>query len=672
MRSVHRAFLSTGFAAACFFASAMAEAQTPQTSAVSNMKPGETRHYYPTSKPMTRWWWFASRIQDKDVEAQLRWLKTNNFGGVEIAWVYPLSIPRFARFYPWITEAERKTGTPRQEWLSPEWSRVVGDTKRSCDRLGLQCDFTFGSAWPFGDSLVSREDATKTFGSDAPAQRNLIPWEYPEQGAIINHLDRRAFARYADRMGRALADGLRGSRSGLFCDSWEVNSDKIWTAGFERKFEARFGYDIRPHMPTIFDKGDPDFRYDYLSLVSDLVLDEFYGPFVDKCHALQAFSRVQCAGAPTDLLSAYAMIDVPESEALLYDPLFSRIPAAAAAFAGNGDVTAETFTCLYGFPRKYIRQEQAADLKLLADSIFANGVNHIIWHGKPFNPEGSDRVEFYASVHVGPDGKLSPELPGLNLYLAKVSAALKEGRTYSNVAQYMPMEDGWMRGLYPVKPGIKWMWGAYELRDIEPAKELAGHHPLWINHRFLKQGRVQDKKLHVGDLTFSALYVNVKYLDAAALQTILKLARQGLPVCVKQRPLQPGKNKSSQFDKDLNALLGLANVSQDFAKLAIGRPLVEGQDLPEFWCRVKNGAHVIFFAHPMSKGVRYPMQYGQSFSNKTIEIPLRINLDEASVDTRLVFRPYQSILLEVDGDGTIHYRDIDFVPKTPATVLPPD
>ena len=40
---------------------------------------------YATSKPYTRWWWFADEIKKDDIAHQLEWVKENNFGGVEIA-----------------------------------------------------------------------------------------------------------------------------------------------------------------------------------------------------------------------------------------------------------------------------------------------------------------------------------------------------------------------------------------------------------------------------------------------------------------------------------------------------------------------------------------------------------------------------------------------------------
>jgi hypothetical protein len=466
-------------------------------------------------------------------------------------------------------------------------------------------------------------------------------------------------------MGDALGEGLQGSRSGLFCDSWEVETDRIWTNGFGEAFKARFGYEIEPFMPAIFKGDDKDARHDYLKLVSEYVLRNFYQPFTAKCHELGAFSRVQCHGSPTDLIDAYAAADVPETEALLYEPDFGRIAASAAALAGKGDVSCETFTCIYGFPRAHIRKEQTADLKLLADSLFAHGVNHVVWHGKPFNRKGEDRAEFYASVHVGPESALAAELPAFNGYMDKVSAAMKRGRTYSGVAQYLPLEDAWMEGLYPEEKRLKWSWGAYELRYVRQAAELKGHHPLWINHRFLKQARWENGVLHAGDMSFSSLYVDAEHLGGDVLTTILRLAREGLPVCLKRPPVQAGKIKSPQFSADLDTLCALPNVSDSFAKIATHPPLVEGADLPDYWCRVDKGTHLIFFAHPLAKDLHHPMTYGQSLTSETIRIPVRIHTDKATVETTLVFPPYQSVMLEIDPAGKLRMPDIAFQPKTP-------
>lgn len=637
-------------------------------SSVSKNETADDRvYYYKTNKPYTRWWWFASIIKEEDIIHQLDWAKENNFGGVEIAWVYPLNRKRFA------ADHHDVPYMPRQEWQSEEWSEIVAFAKSYCDSIGLGCDFTFGTGWPFGDTKVPYEDATEIFDephSNLKKTYFTVSWEYPERGYIIDHMDKEAFYRYAERMGDALKPALKGEMSGLFVDSWEVESRYIWTKGFGKKFMESYGYDIRPVMPVIYEPEFADEHYDYMKLVADYVLNEFYIPFDKKCNELGAYSRGQCSGAPVDIISAYAVMDVPESEAMLYEPSFSKIPASAAALSSSREISSETFTCAYGFPDRredgttdFMKrgEEKAADLKLVADALFANGVNQIIWHGMPFNPVGADTNYFYATVHVGTTGNLSKDLKEFNAYLEKVSSFMKKGVTYSDVAVYIPLEDAWQgQAMDEPDPQMPWAWGEYEMRYVETPKELKGYHPLWINAVFLEKADYSDGKLLVGDCRFSSLYLDVDYLDIKALDVILPLAEKGLPVCVKRFPLQPGKNKSEDYDDKIKKLMSFDNVSDSFIEIAASEPLIEGKELPDFWCRKDAGSYYIFFANPCAQNLKLPLDYDIASSCKPITKNIILNTHDNSIGLTLDFTGNQSLLLVVDENDQFHWEDIVF------------
>ena len=96
---------------------------------------GPPAAFFRTDKPYVRWWWYNQPITEREIGTQLAWVAAQGFGGVEIAWVYPLP--------------GRPAG-PR--WLSAEWSALVGAASQAASRLGLGCDVTFGSLWPFGDA----------------------------------------------------------------------------------------------------------------------------------------------------------------------------------------------------------------------------------------------------------------------------------------------------------------------------------------------------------------------------------------------------------------------------------------------------------------------------------------------------------------------------------------
>jgi hypothetical protein len=632
-----------------------------------------TELFYPDSRPWTRWWWFNVELREEDIKSQLEWVKANGFGGVELAFIYPLP--------------GQKRGP---DFLSPEWSQKVAYTKRCCESLGLGCDFTFGTLWPFGGTFVSEADASQRFDGPSP-QRLGRSWESPKEGRILNHLDRGAFARYADRAGGALGEALKGSKSALFCDSFEVETEGLWARGFGERFQERFGYDVLPFMPRLDEH--PDIRYDYRRLIADCVLQEFYEPFTEFSHGRNSFTRVQCHGAPCDLLAAYAAADVPESEAILFDPEFSRIPASAAVLSGKPVVSAEAFTCLYGWvpypgPGPHQGEEQVADLKLLADALFANGVNHVFWHGMPYQSQATShklqvgagkaqaqaqagqRNWFYASVHVGPDSSFAAELPEFNAYMERVCAAMKLGRPYSDVAVYLPLEDQWMKGELPQeqqKPSAKYHW---EMHYLRPPAELQGRQPLWVSAPFLEQARFENGVLSVGDAQFGLLYVDCEWLDSDGLCQVSRLAKAGLPVCLKRIPKRPGravdKRAAKEYQLTLEALTRLNNVSSDLGNLSQEPPLVSGRDAPDFWCRAVDDELLFFLGHPASRGLTYPMAYGRAARAQQTGRDLKFNLGGGvpAFELPIEFGPGESVLLRVSRTGRVERLDAGYVPPT--------
>lgn len=610
---------------------------------------------YESGKPYTRWWWFASDIQNEDVKYQLQWLKDNGFGGVEIAWVYPMNAD---------------ANTKRPAWLSEEWAASVNYAKHIADSLGLSCDYTYGTLWPFSAYDLPEKYGTRSYCEKYAFDNRSLTWEHPREARIINHLDKEAFAYYAAQMDEGLKDAYKGSKSGIFVDSWEVETRSLWTEGFGEKFKERFGYEIEPLMDSLYVAGYEDNFYDYMSLMSDYVLYDFYQPFTDQAHLNGAFSRAQCGGAPADLLTAFMIVDVPETEAILYEPNFGRIPASAAALAGKDVVTSETFTCLYGWKPwggkgPYQDQEQIADMRLIADALFANGTNQIIWHGMPYNPIGKGKNDnhFYASVHVGPDAYFKDQLKEFNDYMTKVSQYMKKGEVYSDVALYLPLEDSWMGVIYPDSLQMPWSWGEYELRYVFAPEYLKGYQPLWVNAKVLSDAKVVDGKLLYNGKEFSSLVVDVEWLDVEALRMMLKLAEEGLPIMVAREPKQPGANKSDEFARLYEKLISIDNVSDNPDEILTQKPLLEGEDLPDFWCRQDGKDLYIFVANPSAQNLKYPLRYGQAFEDEGSKRNIVVNTSAGAQEIELNFKPNESLLLKVDGKGNVTIIDLGFSAK---------
>ncbi|MBR3412573.1 MAG: hypothetical protein IKG81_07785 [Bacteroidales bacterium] len=633
---------------------------------LDSCRQNQEQSLYASFKPYTRWWWFSSEIDDNDVRDQLIWLRDHEFGGVEIAWIYPMGLD---------------SATAHPAFLSPEWASHVNYAKHVADSLGLGCDFTYGTLWPFSDVDLPDGDQTRNyFDSVEPARRGYT-WDYPREARILNHLDKNAFYRYADKMNRGLKEAYKGKKSGLFVDSWEVETEYLWTPGFGKQFMYEHGYDIVPYMEkrTLLDKENGEVFYDYMSTLSNYVLHDFYQPFAENARRVGAFSRAQCGGAPTDLLDAFALVDVPETEAILYEPPFSKIAASAATLANKRVVTAETFTCAYGWTSlRYMNgrghsphqgKEQIADLKLICDALFANGTNQIIWHGFPFNKVGDTSNFFYTTCQISTSeqNNLSGEaLTDFNRYMTLVSSYMRKGRNYGDIAVYMPTEDAWMGGAYPdsVRKVKAFFWGQYEMRFINTPEELKGYQPVWVNKHFLHnlvwlyQTGKQNKRN--SGLDFKALYIDVEYMDRYALKEVLELARTGMPICMVRDPKEPGKVKHSQYAETVQTIRSCPNVSNDIS-IIDAKPLIEGESLPDFWCRQDGNTYYVFFANPMTQTISYPLPYCYAFTDKGSVRHITVNHHGKSEPYTLRFKPMQSILLQIDARG-IHPIDLSYTP----------
>jgi hypothetical protein len=404
-----------------------------------------------------------------------------------------------------------------------------------------------------------------------------------------------------------------------------------------------------------------------MCLISDKVL-KFYKDYTRALNKERIYSRGQVSGAPCDLISGYSLMDIPEGESMLFEPEYCSIPASSALLTRKKYVSSETFTCLYGWPRDYIREEQTADLKLVADALFANGINHIIWHGKAHNPKDQDTVNFYASTHIGSKSKMAKEILPLNKYLGKVSSYMRRGETFSDIAVYLPTEDAWTAGVMPKEKQFIWAWGYYEMRYVYFPDELAGYNPTWINGEFLEKARMNWSEMQIGDAKYKALYMNSEYLDYKVLKRLNQLARQGLTIILKKEPKEPGAVTHRDYAELVEKLKKSKNVINHLPSDIT--PFISGDIIPNHWCRKDGKTLYAFFPNPKSNRLKFPLEYGQSLETETKTRQIKINYNGDVYDLTLEFKPYQSLLYKIEN-GKIEQIDITFVPETPVVKTRP-
>jgi hypothetical protein len=598
------------------------------------------------TRPYLRWWWFSGPLEKAAIDEQLEWIAGKGFGGVEIAWVYPLA---------------QNGPSDGPCFLDAEWRTYVRHAIERCGELGLGCDLTFGTLWPFGGTFVPERYSSKTFAGYSN-QRLHRSWESRycrEPGRILDHLDSDALAFYADRLLEGgFKDFPKGEGRSFFCDSWEVETEGLAYDSLFDEFLARFGYDLAPHTGNL--DANADIRFDYRLAVSDRILDHFYAPFSRLCSAAGVSSRVQCHGAPTDILAAYALADIPETETLLFDPDFALIAASAAAVRDKPVVSSESFSCIYGWVPKPdtppgLGQEHVDDLRCVADAQFAWGVNRVVWHGKPYST--ADRPNrFYATVHVGPDGKLDESLSSFNRYLSGIGRFLSLGKTYSRMAVYFPLEDQWMRGELPEemqKPSSRYYW---ELQEAHVADELLPWRPLWFSGKWLKDLRFDGTSLNCGSQSFGVFYSDAQWMPLEHLERLDALAEQGAPILFSRLPQEPGFKKHPRYAslRDRIGARARIDLSEVTPVLASDVPL-------DYWCRRDGDDYYLFIAHPAVRRLRYPLPYAYHVQVDEIVVQAVFHSNERKYPIELAFPKARSLLCRIQcGSGAVSFIDTAF------------
>lgn len=600
------------------------------------------------ARPYVRWWWFSGPLSEQAIVKQLEWIADMGFGGVEIAWVYPL----------------QDTGSAEgPRFLDEEFTSYVMFAVQTCRDLHIGCDLTFGTLWPFGGSFIPHTYASKVF-SGSSQQRLRKSWEsryLSKPGLILDHLNAEALTYYADHLLSYGFSDFAEEYPGMsfFCDSWEIDPEGLSYDGLFTDFSSSYGYDLAA-FSTDLDRF-PEVRYDYRKLLAQRTIEEFYRPFGAISHAAGAYARVQCHGAPTDILQAYGCSDIPETETMLFDPDFALFAASSAALYGKPVVSSESFTCIYGWvpsPEEApgLGEEDVYDLRCVADAQFACGVNQVVWHGMPYEQVPHD-TRFYATVHVGRDGTLNQELRWFNDYLTSMSEQLRFGNVYAPSLIYLPLEDQWMADRLPqelTKPSSHYFW---ELQETKIPDDLLAYRPLWISGALLKQ-LAYDQQTHqlvYGDLQFSFLYVDAHYIDFEYLLEIDRLVREGAPIVLRQSPNEPGRQQHESYRE-----LAEQTMARALGDLPTVNPVLQTETPVDFWVRNDRDIYRLFVLHPDLRNLHYPLVQGFSHQIQDRQLSACFSTPEHSYHLDLHFTGSQSLLYEIDDrNQSITRIDLD-------------
>ncbi len=506
------------------------------------------------SRPWARWWWMGSAVDGANLDRELARYQAAGLGGVEVTPIYQVD--------GW----ENRSVT----YLTPAWMDLLTHAIATGKRLGMETDMTTGTGWCFGGPTVMPSDANasavvttqdvppggKLAGAFAPATTQALvafsadgkcidltrriggngevdwvaeggPWriyavsQKPSgvvvkraapggAGPMLNPFYPDAMGRYLQSFEKPFAAEKPHLRA-LFQDSYEYKSD--WTPDFLAQFEKLRGYRLQTELPALFGAEQDDHaarvKSDYRETISDLMVQQSMPTWVEWSHAHGFLARYQAHGAPGNLLDLYGDADIPETEMYHLDRsiLISKFASSAAHVTGKNLASAETGTWLAEH-----FTETLADMKYLVDDMFCAGVNHVIYHGTAYAPDGAAWPGwcFYASTEMNPRNSIWHDVPALNAYIARCQSVLQAGHADNNVLLYWPIYDRWNDAQGMVQ---NFSIGGQDWFTNQPIGQTAQR--LWgrgfafdyISDRQLAGARVEHGHLVLGDATYQAVVV---------------------------------------------------------------------------------------------------------------------------------------------------------------------
>lgn len=264
------------------------------------------------------------------------------------------------------------------------------------------------------------------------------------EGDVIDHFSGEAIERYLKHFDEAFKGWDVSKIRYYFNDSYEVddargNSD--WTPEFFDEFQARRGYDLRPHMAELLGvAGDEDTQnrvvFDYRETIGALLREKYSRMWQEWAASQGKGIRNQAHGSPANILDLYSVSDVPETEGR---SIIGMKTASSAAHVTDKPLTSsESCTWLNEHFHATL-----GDVKTSVDTYFLSGVNHIFYHGTCLSPEDAPWPGwlFYAAVHFQPTHPFWKDFGAFNAYVARCQSFLQAGRPDNDILLFFDATD---------------------------------------------------------------------------------------------------------------------------------------------------------------------------------------------------------------------------------------
>lgn len=356
------------------------------------------------------------------------------------------------------------------------------------------------------------------------------------EGDVIDHFSGQAIDNYLKHFDSIFKDYDIRSLKGYFNDSYEVDDasgQSDWTNDLFSEFIIRRGYDLRGHLPALFQKDDPEKNErvlsDYRQTISDLILAKFTTHWTEWAHRQGKTTRNQAHGSPGNILDLYSAVDIPETEGNELTRL--KFASSAANVTGKKYASCEAATWLN---EHFL--SSLGDIRKAVDLFFLAGINHVYYHGTCFSPQNEPwpGFLFYAAVELTPANPLWRDFSGLNKYIARVQSFLQQGMSDNDVLLYFPIFDRYAdygRGMLEHFDAISPAFNGTPFRTAADEMIKKGYRFDYISDLQLTNTVPLEGLLQTEGNVYGTLVVpGCKYIPVETFSHILRLANGGVNV----------------------------------------------------------------------------------------------------------------------------------------------
>lgn len=254
------------------------------------------------------------------------------------------------------------------------------------------------------------------------------------------------FAKQFKRDFGGVIPGIFTDEPSYFTDSGTMSIP--WTEALPQEFQARWGYDLMPHIPSLlFELGDwQRIRHDFYRTLTELYVEAFSKQIGEWCqkHGL-AFTGHQLfeetlelqTGAIGAAMPHYEYMQVPGVDMImraLRDPVYMKQVSSAAHQFGRSRVLCECFGC-GGW------NESFEDQKWLGEWQYALGVNMNCQHLMLYSLRGCRKRDYPPSIFY--QQPWWREYNAFEDHFARLGAALTSGKYVADVLVIHPIESEW-------------------------------------------------------------------------------------------------------------------------------------------------------------------------------------------------------------------------------------